>query len=220
MTFKKTLATLLIPAALLFGGSRAKATLYDDFSSGSLDASKWGIRQNTPGWPLTDEYFVDVIDENYHMAQLNTHNAATVLEVKDRIFGLGEIIEYDVDYIYGSGNRVHTVSLNGMPNAQALFGFWNAIPDKGVGNDLGNWHVKISFNERGALAEMTRPDGTIGIKNLNAPGSEYTFGIVTRTGHNGLVHMDYDNFYIIPEPAALALLSLGSLALLRKRKKA
>lgn len=179
--------------------------LYDDFSSETLDTNKWEILPNNQNWPLTDEYFIK--DGIYHMAQLNTRPAATGLEIINKIFYPGDVVEYDVNYISGSGNRVHTISLNGLSHQWALIGFWNTIQDGGVGNDLGMWHVKITFIENGVITEMTKPDGTRGTSiycptgfcYLNSPGSEHTLGIVTGLGHNGLVHMDYDNVIICTE---------------------
>jgi hypothetical protein len=179
--------------------------VYDDFSSEVLNVSKWEIRPNNQNWPLTDEYFIE--NGVYHMAQLNTRPAATGLEIINRIFYPGDVVEYDVNYVSGSGNRVHTISLNGLSHQWALIGFWNTLADGGVGNDLGMWHVKITFIEDGVITEMTKPDGTRGTSiycptgfcYLNSPGLEHTLGIMTGLGHNGLVHMDYDNVIICTE---------------------
>ena len=49
------LAILLFPS---FVSAIQVCEIYDDFSSGSLNASKWEIRQDIEGQPLMDEYGV------------------------------------------------------------------------------------------------------------------------------------------------------------------
>ena len=43
--------------------------VYDDFSSEALDASKWEVRQDVEGHPLTNEYWVDSELKNFHVQQ-------------------------------------------------------------------------------------------------------------------------------------------------------
>ncbi|MEK6760431.1 MAG: hypothetical protein AABX93_00755 [Nanoarchaeota archaeon] len=171
--------------------------IYDDFSSGVLDESKWNEIGNL------DEHFIEnkSMDLRYHTAQLSEADKEIRLNFS-KIFLPGEIIEYDVNYVSGSGNRIHQITLNG--NDYSLFGFWNSVSDGGVGNDFGTYHVKLTFTENGIADEITLPNGsvtqTIPDGNLPSPSLQHTnVGIITRTGHNGIVHMDYDNFVICSE---------------------
>jgi len=173
---------------------------YDDFSSGVLDTSKWEETSVT-----IDEHFVDV--DTYHTAQLVPADKQIILEVQNTFFP-GDIIEYDVDYISGSGNRIHRAVIDNL--GYSLFGFWNSVSDGGVGNDFGLYHVKITFTEEGLSNEITLPNGSIVHTrpdgNLPSSGLSHTFSLETRTGHNGIVHIDYDNVIVcleepeLPEP--------------------
>ncbi|MBI4155060.1 hypothetical protein HY498_03175 [Candidatus Woesearchaeota archaeon] len=178
--------------------------VYDDFSSGGLDINKWN---EIPGSDINnlfiDEHYVDTINEVYHTIQLTPEDRAITLEIKNRTFASGDIIEYDVNYIDGSGNRISRINVDNI--LISIFGFWNSVDDGGVGNDFGRYHIKITFTEEGANPEITLPNGIIKTTrgNLSSPSLEHTFGFQTRTGHNGIVHMDYDNVVIIttePEP--------------------
>ncbi|MEK6890919.1 MAG: hypothetical protein AABX03_02175 [Nanoarchaeota archaeon] len=172
---------------------------YDDFTSGSLDTNKWielpgsNINNN-----LTDEHLVQ--NGVYHTAQLTEADKGTLLKLLNN-FSVGDILEYDVNYVNGSGNRESSVKIDN--NTYSIIGFWNSIEDAGVGNDLGLYHVKINFTEEGLNDEITLPNGTITFTRpdgvLPSPGLNHTFGVITRTGNNGLIYMDYDNFVICIE---------------------
>jgi len=86
---------------------------------------------------------------------------------------------------------------NGMQ--AALFGYWNGDYFC-AGNTFGNYHVRIQFTQQGIKTTVTKPDGNIvsctGFDSLIQPAQQYNFAFITRTGHNGIVHMDYDNVYI------------------------
>ncbi len=190
---KKLILFLVFVFLLSFVSAIQVCQVYDDFSSGNLNPSKWD--ETIAYSQHIDEHYV--LGKVFHMAQINPSNSGTSLNV-NRVFVSGEIIEYDVNYTSGEGNRVHTINLDGVSNSWALFGFWNSIEDGGVGNEFGVYHVKLNFTNQGVKDEITLPNGTIVFTRpdgiIPSPGLNHTFGVVTRTGHNGIVHMDYDNF--------------------------
>ena len=69
--------------------------IYDDFSSGSLNASKWEIRQDTEGQPLMEEYDVILENSSYVFHTKNTANDRRVYLFPNRTFTTGDIFEYD-----------------------------------------------------------------------------------------------------------------------------
>lgn len=184
---------------------------YDTFSSETLDGSKWVEVVATDvgqGYVLemTDEHYVE--NGVYHTAQVMPQEEGTCR--KDRGTGLvfknmtnnmtfnhGDTVEYDVNYISGAGNRISTMILNdNLYNGSSNFflGYW--IHTEG-NNDYGTHHIKITFLSEGVNVTFTRPNNDESTHFYDEyPAEEYTFGIVTRTGHNGLVHMDYDNVVI------------------------
>jgi hypothetical protein len=88
------------------------------------------------------------------------------------------------------------------------------------GSAGGNYYLE------GPLVPVASPDGTLTTTKVSynyGPGlttgpleSWAKVRIVNNTGGNGTVY--YDNFGAVPEPATIALLGLGGLALLRRRK--
>ncbi|MEA3343306.1 MAG: hypothetical protein U9Q92_04005 [archaeon] len=171
----------------------AECGVYDDFSSGTLDSNKWyEVIATDRGTGMVDEHYVE--DGVYHTAQVNMRDGGTGLVVKNLVFKSGDTIEYDVNYISGEGNRQSTMILNGNAYRWVFLGYWNEIAGN---NDYGVHHIKLTFLSEGVYGELTRPNGDIDTHLWDEyPAEEYTFGIVTRTGHNGLVHMDYDNVEI------------------------
>jgi len=180
----------------------SKCEIYDDFSTETLNNDKWTeVIATDMGTGMLDEHYV--IDGIYHTAQVNIGDGGTALVVKNRTFKINESIEYDVNYISGQGNRISTGMFNGDAYTTAFLGWWNTLSDGGNSNEYGVHHVKLTFlGMDGIKVELNRPNGdyhtsiTVPSKWGYAPAEEYTFGIVTRTGHNGLVHMDYDNIVI------------------------
>ncbi len=179
----------------------AECGVYDDFSSGTLDSNKWyEVIATDVGAGMLDEHYVE--DGVYHTAQVNIGDRGTGLVVKNVVFKPGDTIEYDVDYVCGYGNRISTMMLNGDAYSATLIGYLNGIHPEGS-NEYGTHHVKLTFlGFDGVKVEINRPNGDYNTwiqtysKFGTYPAEEYTFGIVTRNGHNGLVHMDYDNVVI------------------------
>ena len=66
----------------------------------------------------------------------------------------------------------------------------------------------------GADVNITKPDSTVVTKRFDSVASEHTFGFGTRTGHNGLVHIDYDNVIVCSKQDINETLILDRLNLL------
>ena len=172
---------------------------YDNFSSGVLDNSKF---TELPGSDLNNDLTDEHLVQNgvYHTAQLTEADKRTLLLLLKN-FSVGDMLEYDVNYVNGSGNRESSVKID--DSVYSILAFWNSIEDAGVGNDFGLYHVKINFTEQGLTDEITLPNGTLVFTRpdgiLPSLGLNHTFGVITRTGSNGIVNMDYDNFVICTE---------------------
>ncbi len=175
--------------------------LYDDFSGGALNILKW---EELPGSNVNavflDEHFVNPSEGAYHTAHFNPLDAGVRLNLIGYTFLPGDVLDYDVSYVSGSGNNIHAPDVNKNNGIQvALFGVWNN-ENFCAGNAFGKYHVKIRFTTQGTTTAITKPDGnTVSCQhfdNLIAPAQQYIFAFITRTGDNGIVHMDYDNVYI------------------------
>lgn len=169
--------------------------LYEDFSGG-LDTDKW---QEVPASDLNsnhiEEHYVLFNEEGipYHTASYGPQDRGTLL-VSTRKFKAGESIEYDLNYISGEGNRISIIDLDGGYILQGLIGFWNGIEIGG--NDFGQYHIKVDFTSQGATITINDPLGNVKTVNYISNTDNHIFGFGTRTGHNGWVHMDYDNVYL------------------------
>jgi hypothetical protein len=185
--------------------------VYDDFSGEILDSTKWSedITSDITHKHLK-EHYLDTDNEVYRARQPNIADRGTIL-IMERTVSPGETIEFDVDYVSGSGNvnsyvwlGADTYLMRGLnfltecttpwPGC-AHIGYWNGIPD--VGNDLGKYHVEVVYTENEAEVTFTRPDMTeISHKFSLDTYPNHKFGVVTRTGHDGTLHFEYDNFTI------------------------
>ena len=179
--------------------------VYDDFSSGVLDTSKWN-EATTVGF--TDEHFVNITAENYHVAQYSASHKDTKL-LFNREFFPGDEFKYNLIYYSGSGNQYSSISPWG-DDANAIIedcttpspgcggvGHWNG--DTAMGVQKGSYLVKYQFFENYMILNFTRPDNTniwFKMSNINPP---YHMGVTTSTGHNGIMHFDYDNFILCTE---------------------
>jgi len=196
------LVFILLFSPLVF----ATTIVYDDFSGTALDSSKWSISYGCCGPPT--ENFVDTVNQVYHMLQNETYSPGKDVQLTlTRDIQVGETLEYDINYVSGSGNRIHRFWINnngiqdliGCSNCGAV-GFWNT-PASG-GTQFGNYHYKINFADVNTLfLTITRPDLTklneiVNISSLTPP---YKVTLATGTGHNGLMHFDLDNVIIITE---------------------
>lgn len=187
---------ILLPILVFFLISFVSAYVYDDFSGEELNLTLWSVEGDM------DEYYLDVVEENYHTAQLTPEDRYVILTMLGYNFVEGDVVEYDLDYVSGEGNRMTNIIIDGIQLNQyvGLLGYWNE-PQQG-GNDFGSHHFRVEFIENGVDIFITKPNNeTIQIIQLpQITGTSHTFGIGTRTGNNGIVHMDYDNFVISSEP--------------------
>jgi hypothetical protein len=108
---------------------------------------------------------------------------------------------------------------NNYATDEILFSFNNPINAFGLFmTDLDGENVSIIFNN-GLLQKFVVPD-------LGTNGSDAFFGFVDMSNSTSYVSVNdsgtlvtYDDVTFVPEPATIALLGLGSLVLLRRRKK-
>lgn len=177
-------------------------TLYDDFSSGNLDNTKWEIRQDIEGQPFMDEYRVITKNNNsfFHTKQNEIVDKRVAL-VPTYNFTAGETLSYTVKYISGSGNNGHILLLtttefpNGDYIRAGLIGYNNG---QDVINETGKYHIKIKILDNRLDLKIIAPSGKV-INNsavLSNPNAKYKLYVESWTGHNGLTHIDYDNFKI------------------------
>jgi len=196
------------------GLSNAFGFVYEDFSS-DFDGSKWLEAQDPEGQPLTEEHFVDLVQENYHTANYSAGDRRTVLNLVGHTFLPGETLEYDVDYIDGSGNRAIVIFVDGGPLDRATTTPYsggsighNAV-DFMAGNDFGLYHVKLEFKETGIDITIIRPDTSVYFEEMPITtwiygGEEHSteppFEVGFETWSGGSIHADYDNFEINTSP--------------------
>ncbi|MBU2477111.1 right-handed parallel beta-helix repeat-containing protein [Candidatus Micrarchaeota archaeon] len=187
--------------------------VYDDFSSGVLDSSKWLEAQDPEGQPLTEEHFVDLIQENYHTANFSAGDMRTVLHLIEHTFLPGETLEYDVNYISGTGNRAIVIFVDNGPLDRASLVPWGggSIGYNGqefaAGNEFGLYHVKLKFKETGIDITVIKPDDSIYFEEMPITtwfygGEEHSteppFEVGFETWGGETIHADYDNFEINP----------------------
>jgi len=186
--------------------------LYDDFSSGALDSSKWTESLfNGPPFPE----FHAVSSEAYNVYQTSVGDTTIILS-PNRQFASGDVFQFDLTYNSGSGNNSVNFLLNNayIPNVDpqttplpgsGTIGYWNGLPD--TGNALGTYTIKESFFSDRVEQTITRPDSTTISHVYSGASYPYTFGINPHTGDNGTMNFSIDNAYLgnVPEPSALAL---------------
>lgn len=178
--------------------------IYDDFSSSVLNTSKWeeGLTARTNPAIDIDEHYLDITNQNYHTAQLSQADSGSGIELKSlQNLQAGDILEFDLIYNFGSGNHWGCVfwdETSTWSDGLTCIGNWNEVNSHP--GEFGVYHIKGTYKEAGLDMEITLPNSSIetGVySNINPP---YTFSVVTKTGHNGLLHIDYDNFTICTEP--------------------
>lgn len=219
MKHKKIIRKVLTLAGLLLLPHQARTNfiMYDDFSSGILDVTKWSESQ-FQGHPFVDEHFVNGSSQTY-IARVNSVGDKEVLLTPTREFVSGESLLYDLIYNSGSGNHLSQVLIDGnyppetipqiTPNpGSGTIGFWNGIPD--VGNTLGTYQIRQDFHPDRIEQTVIRPDGSSISHSYKSVIEPYTFSINLHTGGNGLMNYEIDNVRIgtIPEPTTIGLGSL------------
>jgi len=171
------------------------AELYDDFESGELDTNLWEVRQDTEGQPLMNEYGIRQEDGNYvfHTNQNETANRRVYLFPK-RNFTTGDSIEYDTNLVSKEGHYGNMILLTGDQYIRiGIFGYNNGVQGY---DELGSSHIKMSFEENELKLRRESPSGQVLLDTLqlNNPNGNYELYIGSFSGHNGIVHMDFDNF--------------------------
>jgi hypothetical protein len=210
---KASKAILIAAVSFLLSLSHADAgltTLYDDFSGSSLDATKWDLHEAG-----TSEYGINLTEQAFHTVVSDQGNAGTILRMKRLIYP-GESVEYDLDYVSGTGNNIHHSGIND-PICQGSWedchgawgdlmdpqcpdcyiGFWNS-PGRG-GTGFGRYKIRMDFSEASMLLSVREPGGAYWNETFELSGldSPYQLDFASETGHDGLMHMDLDNFRII-----------------------
>src|SRR3989344_7124978 len=180
---------IIIPILILCLVTFVSAYLYDDFSNEELDQNKWSASGNM------DEYYVE--NGVFHTAQNSGADRYTNLMMVNQEFTTGDVVEYDLVYERGSGNRMSNIIIDNIElnHYAILVGYWNEVQQSG--NDFGTYHFRVEFVENTVNVFVTKPNGEtvqINIGNPQINGNIHTFGVGTRTGHNGIVEMDFDNF--------------------------
>ncbi|MBI2675143.1 MAG: lamin tail domain-containing protein [Candidatus Aenigmarchaeota archaeon] len=185
------------------GGPIIFKTLYDDFSGNSLNLTKWN---ESTDFAFTDMHGINTTEGAYHNSQIETVSpGTTTFLTMNRLIQATERLEFDIKYVSGEGNNIFYYYFNGIA-PQHLFncsncgtiGFWNT--NGSIGTDFGIYHFKIEFYQTGVYWQIRKPDSTLFIANFtNSPIliAPYSVKFITATGHNGLVHFDYDNFTIV-----------------------
>jgi len=166
MKFKKTLASLVLSVACLFGGSTEAGTLlYDNFSSGTLNTQRWEERLTTRTSPAVsiDEHYLDTINQNYHTAQLSQANNGGGIELKSlQNLQAGDILEFDVNYVSGNGNHWSAIFWDDSSNWShgiSAIGHWNEVDSHG--GEFGLYHFKGVYGNDKLDFELTTPMGSI-----------------------------------------------------------
>ncbi len=177
--------------------------IYDDFSSGVLNESKWS-ESTFHGRPFTDEHFVNFSEGVYHVAQIFSGDAETNLAPKKQ-FIAGDSFSYEVIYNGGSGNHFSQPLINGnYPPTQleiclasggcGPIGFWNGVPD--LEAQIGKYKITFNFSLNEVKMTAIRPDNITIVNTFTGNSQPYNLTINTHSGHNGLMHFDYDNVII------------------------
>ena len=177
--------------------SAYECVLYDDFSEDELNITRW---EEIPGSDMNNlfvnEHYLDKRENEYHTAQLTQEDRGVTLKLLNKDFKSQDIIKFDLYYKSGEGNRISYIDIDGETKWWGLIGYWNEVQQGG--NEFGKYKVEVKFRRNDIRIIVKNPNGEI-IKIQGfplPPGNKHTFGFGTRTGYNGLVHMDYDNVRI------------------------
>ncbi len=195
--------SLLVGLVLLisFVSSTQVCQIYDNFSSGVLDTSKWEIRQDYEGQPFTDEYWVDSGLKNFHTQQ-NTIEDKRVYLVSKHNFTTGDVLEYDFNVISKEGNYMQMDLLTGDQYIRiGIMGYIGGVQGY---DELGISHIKIEFQENNLHLERTSPSNVTLIDNLPLTNANGSYELYIGSVFTNPAHIDYDNFKLcaeIPEPS-------------------
>ncbi|MBI5225038.1 hypothetical protein HY989_04175 [Candidatus Micrarchaeota archaeon] len=195
---------VLIVCVIYFNLPNASAFVYDDFSASELNTTKWNVSAGVDGFGPISDFYLDAINKNYHTKQTVAADGRVRVKLSNYIFGNGEALDYDVFLNSGSGNYMSRIVINDVPLDVAglclycgAIGYWGQ--PMAEGDAIGKYHIRLNFNQSNTTIKITRPDNTFTFyqsTNFNAP---FIFAFETTTGHDGITHVDYDNFAINQE---------------------
>lgn len=232
-----SLSKKLALGTLIASSSSARATMYDDFSSGVLDPARWQIRQDPELQPLTE--FFGVENGVFRAENFDSADRRTVLALTGHTFVPGETLDYDVNYVSGMGNRALPIFIDNGPLDRSGVG---TIPygggtighngqDFAAGNNFGLYPVRLHFEPDGLNVTINNPLGSVYDEffrsTLFGYGGQthslfppYTVGF--ETWSNGSIRAEFDNFRIneVPNRGGGYVLGVAALASLLRRRKA
>lgn len=213
--------------------------LYDDFSSGSLDTTKWLEDSYSDHLPFTTIHEVREINGNqhYYVFQEATNSSDPLAGgetnlTATREFQSGESLRFDLEFLsketgstWFSRFLVNDTTNGSLSPPTGTYIGWNHGQGR-FGWDLGSYDVRVDFLEDRANFTVTDPSGntlmdTIGSANHPWISSPYEFTINTQATSGASVEFAYDNFRItpVPEPSLLTLMLPSSYLILRKNRK-
>jgi hypothetical protein len=214
---------------VLLSAVQATSVVYDDFSSPLLNTTKWTESTDLESWPLFDEHAV-TSELRYHTAQLAPDNRVILL-TSNRVFVPGESLTYKTYVQSMSGNILSRPTINGIPldllagsscagySTCADIGYWNGVSE--AGDAPGLYVVSIAFSNGTINLTFTNPLSQTFTRTLGPVIPPFTFGVASRTGHDGVGHIDYDDFVITqPDPpkADLTISSITTINCVRERR--
>jgi len=172
---------------------------YDDFSNPNLNLERWKEYSNIG---FSDEHFVEPVEEVYHVKQNVAMDTETNFQPRKKFIS-GDAFFYEVRYYPGVGNHFSQPLINGnyppsqledctSPGGCGPIGYWNGEPDLGARE--GVYRINFEFFTDEVKMTAIRPDGVTIVNTFTGNSEPYEFAINTHTGHNGLMHFDFDNF--------------------------
>jgi hypothetical protein len=145
------------------------------------------------------ENYLNEADGKYYVTQEPAREGGLRMTASNRTFSVGEKIEYKLDYISGSGNRLSKIVINDMRlsdiDDSVQLGFWNN--DWDMGNTFGTYTIGVSFGNNYVKVTVIRPDESVWESEEIVVDMPSTFGVETRTGHNGAIEISYYDFEIV-----------------------
>ena len=142
--------------------------------------------------------------------------------------GVTVIKQNATDFTVGLGVG-STISINGFTDTITdIFGFWaldNNDDLTGTGSAIGNWGFDSNYSGSGGIVGFkTNPNtgitqgGSQSFHFNSLSGTDEGYGVHVRTMNNNTLYVT-TNAAAVPEPATFAVLGLGAVALIRRKRK-